>query len=100
MAPGGAAIDFMNWSFPLVRIFGIEIRMHWFMVLMIGILLLQAEAPGLKQAAPESVRSAFLDRDVVLTGYAGGLVRLSMPERAMAAKDVDQLRIALRACSG
>src|SRR5204862_7046586 len=35
----------MNWSFPLVRIFGIEIRMHWFMVLMIGILLLQA-APG------------------------------------------------------
>jgi Zn-dependent protease len=35
----------MNWSFPLFRIFGIEIRMHWFMLLMIGILLLQA-APG------------------------------------------------------
>ncbi|HVE41992.1 MAG TPA: site-2 protease family protein [Planctomycetota bacterium] len=35
----------MNWSFPLFRIFGIEIRVHWFMLLMIGILLLQA-APG------------------------------------------------------
>jgi Zn-dependent protease len=35
----------MNWSFPLFRIFGIQIRVHWFMVLMIGILLLQA-APG------------------------------------------------------
>src|SRR6478672_1259157 len=32
----------MNWSFPLVRIFGIEIRMHWFMVLMIGIVLVAA----------------------------------------------------------
>jgi len=35
----------MNWSFPLFRVFGIEIRMHWFMVLMIGILMLQV-APG------------------------------------------------------
>jgi Zn-dependent protease len=35
----------MNWSFPLFRLFGIEIRIHWFMLLMIGVLLLQA-APG------------------------------------------------------
>ena len=37
----------MNWSFPLFRLFGIEIRMHWFMVLMIGILVLQAIRSGL-----------------------------------------------------
>jgi Zn-dependent protease len=36
----------MNWSFPLFRIFGIEIRVHWFMLLMIGILLLQASPGG------------------------------------------------------
>jgi hypothetical protein len=43
---GGDPIDFMNWSFPLFRIFGIEIRMHWFMVLMIGILVVQAAPEG------------------------------------------------------
>lgn len=37
-------IEFLNWSFPLYRLFGIQVRMHWFMVLVIGIYLMQASA--------------------------------------------------------
>ena len=31
----------MNWSFPLGRVFGIRLRMHWMMLLMIAVYLIQ-----------------------------------------------------------
>ena len=45
-APEVPPIEFMSWSFPLFRIFGIQVRMHWFFVLMMAIYLTQSGASG------------------------------------------------------
>ncbi len=40
--PGGAAIGgFLNWTFPLFRIFGIRIRCHWFYPVLVGMVILR-----------------------------------------------------------
>jgi Zn-dependent protease len=39
-----APTDFLNWSFPLFRIFRIPVRMHWLMALMIGVYLTKGAA--------------------------------------------------------
>ena len=41
-----AAIDFMNLTFPLFRIFGIRVRVHWFYPIMIVMYILRGASDG------------------------------------------------------
>ncbi|MBI2931565.1 MAG: hypothetical protein HYY16_07920 [Planctomycetes bacterium] len=44
---GGAPIGgFLNWTFPLFRLFGIPIRCHWFYPVLVAMYVLQALAEG------------------------------------------------------
>jgi hypothetical protein len=61
-----------------------------------GIVLLEAQDPAVRGAAPEEVRAAFQRRGVALTTYGDGLLRLSLPGRSWQGPDLDRLRAALR----
>lgn len=60
-----------------------------------GIVLLQIDAPILRQVNPNAVRSFFLAHGISVTCYEGGLIRLSMPDRPFARGEFDLLRWAL-----
>jgi Aminotransferase class-V len=62
-----------------------------------GILLLQAERAATQQIPPDVLRSSFRCRNVALTTYEGGLLRLSMPEQSWRTCDLDTLHCALQA---
>ena len=40
----GGGMSFMHWSFPLFRVFGITIRMHWMMAILIAVYMLRGAA--------------------------------------------------------
>jgi hypothetical protein len=61
-----------------------------------GILLLEAERPAARRAEAQAVRAAFHSRGVSLTAYDGGMIRLSMPDRALKEADLVLLRDASR----
>ncbi len=61
-----------------------------------GILLLRAEREQTKSAAPEQLREAFGREGIALTAYAGGHIRLSMPEEPWPAGQLECLTAALR----
>jgi hypothetical protein len=64
-----------------------------------GILLLRARDERARRIAPSRLR-ALLHRDgVVLTAYAGGIVRASMPDRPWGV-ELDRVRSALRSARG
>src|SRR5207302_599485 len=64
-----------------------------------GIVLLQANAPGTRAAAPEAIRSRFQQHGVAVTTYADGLARVSLPAQPWQGTDLDQLRSAFASCS-
>lgn len=43
---GGDAVGFLNWSFPLFKLFGIAVRIHWLLAVLLGIYIVQAGAEG------------------------------------------------------
>jgi len=57
-----------------------------------GILLLESERDGLREASADSLRYAFHDRGVSLTAYEGGRVRVSMPPRPWSATELKVLK--------
>jgi len=61
-----------------------------------GILLLQAGQAAIKERSSEQLREAFYDRNIALTAYHNGIIRLSTPERDWQPGQLEQLRLALR----
>jgi hypothetical protein len=64
-----------------------------------GIALLQAERAESGNAAPAAVRQRFLESGVVVTTYAEGVVRVSVPRGAWRPGEIDIVRRALRRCA-
>lgn len=61
-----------------------------------GILLLQAERPTSRRADPVLVRESLCRVGVALTTYAGGLLRLSLPEVELQSSQLELLAAALK----
>jgi hypothetical protein len=61
-----------------------------------GILLVEAEKADSRLVHPDAVRQAFFEGGVAVTTYAGGLVRLSMPDRPLVDGDLHQLKNTFR----
>jgi hypothetical protein len=61
-----------------------------------GILLLEGKNPALQSALQDEVRAAFQRQRISLTAYGKGLIRVSVPERAWEARELNHLRAVLR----
>lgn len=64
-----------------------------------GILLLQSHDPDVRAAPAEQLRAGFQRHGVAVTTYPCGLARVSLPCKALAGRELDRLRRALRYCS-
>jgi hypothetical protein len=60
-----------------------------------GIRLLQAERRATRDRDAEDLRAALRDEGVAATGYAGGMLRLSMPAAGWGPGELEHLRLAL-----
>jgi hypothetical protein len=60
-----------------------------------GILLLQSGREAGRALPGEGLRQAFSDQGVALTGYDGGVIRLSMPAEGWRSGEIEQLRSVL-----
>jgi hypothetical protein len=58
--------------------------------------MLEADEPDVQAAAPQGLRDAFATRDVIVSAYAGGKIRLSMPGRRWLPSELDDLQSALQ----
>lgn len=56
-----------------------------------GILLLQNQRASVRDSRPDVIRQVFQNRDLILTAYDDGVVRLSMPDTPMSSPDLDHI---------
>ncbi len=61
-----------------------------------GIVLLQSTSEATRQASCDQLRAAFQERKISLTAYDDGLIRLSMPVRALTEPELKQLKKSLK----
>jgi hypothetical protein len=61
-----------------------------------GVLLLENRRKSARDTTADEMRVAFQQHGVIVTGYDGGLVRLSMPKRPLSRPEIQQLHRVFR----